>query len=63
MPEEMPLFHSILRISLLGKVQVAVIDPTDRGGQPCGKQTVTPGGISYTPVSGYLADSLDRACA
>jgi Glycosyl hydrolases family 2, TIM barrel domain/Glycosyl hydrolases family 2, sugar binding domain/Glycosyl hydrolases family 2 len=31
---------------------VAVRDPTDTGSQPRGKQTLRPGGIWYTPVSG-----------
>jgi hypothetical protein len=31
---------------------VGVFDPTDRGGQPLGKQRLSPGGIFYTPVSG-----------
>jgi hypothetical protein len=31
---------------------VALWDPTDAGGQPRGKQTLTPGGIYYTPTSG-----------
>ena len=31
---------------------VRVFDPTDKGGQPRGKQTLKPGGIMYTPVSG-----------
>ncbi len=31
---------------------VEVTDPTDAGGQPRGKQTLTPGGIWYTPQSG-----------
>src|SRR5690606_31475753 len=31
---------------------VAVYDPTDKGGQPVGKQRLNPGGIWYTPVSG-----------
>ncbi len=31
---------------------VRVYDPTDLGGQPRGKQTLTPGGIMYTPTSG-----------
>lgn len=31
---------------------VGVIDPTDVGGQPIGKQRLAPGGIWYTPVSG-----------
>lgn len=33
------------------ELQVAVWDPTD-GGQPCGKQSVSPSGIWYTPNSG-----------
>lgn len=31
---------------------VRVYDPTEAGGQPRGKQTTTPGGIMYTPVTG-----------
>jgi len=31
---------------------IAVYDPTDRFGQPRGKQVSTPGGIWYTPVTG-----------
>ncbi|HXI71501.1 MAG TPA: PA14 domain-containing protein [Verrucomicrobiae bacterium] len=31
---------------------VRVYDPTDAGGQPRGKQTLSPGGIMYTSVSG-----------
>jgi len=31
---------------------VRVFDPTDDGGQPRGKQTITPNGIMYTPTSG-----------
>ena len=31
---------------------VRVFDPTDSGGQPRGKQTLTPNGIMYTPTSG-----------
>ena len=31
---------------------VRVYDPTDLGGQPRGKQTLHPGGIMYTPVTG-----------
>ncbi|NIA28599.1 MAG: glycoside hydrolase family 2 [Actinobacteria bacterium] len=31
---------------------VSVWDPTNKGGQPVGKQTTTPGGIWYTPTSG-----------
>ena len=31
---------------------VRVFDPTERGGQPRGKQTNTPGGIMYTPTTG-----------
>jgi hypothetical protein len=34
------------------EIQVQVIDPSDKGGQPKGKQTGNPGGIYYTPVSG-----------
>lgn len=34
------------------EIQVAVNDPTNRGGQPDGKQSVTPNNIWYTPVSG-----------
>jgi beta-galactosidase/beta-glucuronidase len=31
---------------------VAVLDPSDKGGQECGKQTLKPKGIWYTAVSG-----------
>lgn len=31
---------------------VSVWDPTNEGGQPIGKQTLRPGGIFYTPISG-----------
>ena len=31
---------------------VRVFDPTDKGGQPRGKQTLTPGGIMYTCTTG-----------
>ena len=31
---------------------VRVFDPTDKGGQPRGKQTLTPGGIMYTSTTG-----------
>ena len=31
---------------------VRAYDPTDLGGQPRGKQTLTPGGIMYTPTTG-----------
>ena len=34
------------------EIQVAVWDPTDRGGQPIGKQSITPNGIWYSPSSG-----------
>ena len=34
------------------ELQVAVYDPSNRGGQPVGKQTVNPGGIWYTSCSG-----------
>jgi hypothetical protein len=34
------------------EIVVAVIDPTDRGFQPRGKQKLKPEGIWYTPVSG-----------
>ena len=34
------------------EIVVAVDDPTSSGPQPRGKQTLQPGGISYTPVSG-----------
>ena len=34
------------------EIQVAVNDPTNKGGQPTGKQTVKPGGCFYSPVSG-----------
>ena len=31
---------------------VRVFDPTEKGGQPRGKQTTSPGGIMYTPTTG-----------
>ncbi len=31
---------------------VRVFDPTEKGGQPRGKQTTNPGGIMYTPTTG-----------
>lgn len=34
------------------EITVRVYDPTDNGGQPRGKQTLTPGGIMYTGCSG-----------
>ncbi len=34
------------------ELTLAVTDPTDAGGQPRGKQTLSPGGIWYTPQSG-----------
>lgn len=34
------------------EILAAVWDPTDRGGQPAGKQRTEPGGIFYTPSSG-----------
>ena len=34
------------------KIILKVIDQTDRSYQPVGKQTLTPGGIWYTPISG-----------
>lgn len=34
------------------EIQVCVTDPTNLGGQPIGKQTIKPGGCTYTPVSG-----------
>lgn len=34
------------------ELQVAVYDPSSRGGQPRGKQTTSPGGIFYTSCSG-----------
>ncbi len=34
------------------ELALTVTDPTDAGGQPRGKQTLTPGGIWYTPQSG-----------
>ena len=34
------------------EVQVAVWDPSDRGGQPIGKQAINPNGIWYTACSG-----------
>lgn len=34
------------------ELRVAVVDPTDAGGQPRGKQVRKPGGIFYTPTTG-----------
>ena len=34
------------------ELSLSVTDPTDAGGQPRGKQTLSPGGIWYTPQSG-----------
>ena len=34
------------------EITVEVLDPTNAGGQPRGKQTLYPGGIMYTPTSG-----------
>ena len=34
------------------EIIVRVFDPTDKGGQPRGKQTLNPGGIMYTPTTG-----------
>ena len=42
---------SLLQEGTEQELQVAVWDPTD-GGQPNGKQSVSPGGIWYTPNSG-----------
>ncbi|WP_232794221.1 glycoside hydrolase family 2 protein [Pseudofrankia saprophytica] len=43
------------------EVLVHVLDPTDRGGQPLGKQRRHPGGIFYTSVSGiWQTVWLDR---
>ncbi len=33
-------------------LELKVYDPTDKGGQPRGKQTLSPGGIMYTSTSG-----------
>ena len=41
-----------LKASGAQEIIVRVFDPTDAGGQPRGKQTLKPGGIMYTPVSG-----------
>ncbi len=49
-----PFFFDITSLLKPGEeqeLQVAVWDPTD-GGQPNGKQSVSPGGIWYTPNSG-----------
>ncbi len=34
------------------ELSIHVTDPTNSGGQPVGKQSLTPGGIFYTPTSG-----------
>ena len=36
----------------LQEIIVRVFDPTEKGGQPRGKQTTNPGGIMYTPTTG-----------
>lgn len=36
------------------ELMVCVTDPSNHGGQPCGKQIVNPGGIMYTPASGII---------
>lgn len=41
-----------LNTNMRQEIQVHVTDPSDRGGQPKGKQTIHPGGIYYTPISG-----------
>ncbi|MDZ7338103.1 MAG: PA14 domain-containing protein [candidate division KSB1 bacterium] len=41
-----------LRPEAAQEIVVAVWDPTTAGGQPVGKQTLSPGGIFYTPTSG-----------
>jgi len=42
----------VLRDDGAQKIVVSVWDPTNEGPQPRGKQTKTPGGIWYTPVTG-----------
>jgi hypothetical protein len=41
-----------LKVGGAQDLTVEVFDPTDLGGQPRGKQTLSPGGIMYTPTSG-----------
>ena len=36
----------------INKIVLQVYDPTNRGEQPIGKQTLSPGSIWYTPISG-----------
>ncbi len=43
---------SALRTGEEQELVIAVWDPTDAGGQPVGKQTLSPRGIYYTPTSG-----------
>ncbi|MCF8246724.1 MAG: hypothetical protein K9J37_17470 [Saprospiraceae bacterium] len=50
-----PFFFDITDAVKLGEeavISVHTIDPTNAGGQAVGKQTLTPGGIYYTPTSG-----------
>jgi len=41
-----------LKSAAAQELTVEVFDPTSDGGQPRGKQTLSPGGIMYTPTSG-----------
>ena len=43
---------AVLKASGEQEVEVEVVDPTDTGSQPRGKQVLHPGGIMYTPTSG-----------
>ncbi|MBI1224812.1 MAG: glycoside hydrolase family 2 [Bacteroidetes bacterium] len=50
-----PFFFDISNEVIFGteaEISVHVTDPTSAGGQALGKQTLTPGGIYYTPISG-----------
>jgi hypothetical protein len=43
---------SYLKSSGTQELIVRIFDPVDQGGEPCGKQTLNPGGIWYTSASG-----------
>lgn len=50
-----PFFFDVTPAIAFGaesEIEVRVTDPTNSGGQAVGKQSLTPGGIFYTPTSG-----------
>lgn len=47
-----PFSFELGRLSGRHEILVAVVDPSDRGSQPRGKQSLNPRGIVYTAVSG-----------